>query len=144
MITILHIYNEREQTGWKKMQTIQFKEKRGTRKCFVGAKSCAKGDKKLKEKPEAKGHKGSGDLRAGPHLARLPACGKELKEGRKAVKETTNTRKLRQTEFKEGPNSSPSKQKNLVALAPWFWLWSQRYKQGIVESSSPAKENHWE
>ena len=104
------------------MQTIKFKKKRGTRKCFVGAKSCAQGDKKFKEKPEAKGHKGSGDPRAGHHPARLPACEKELKEVRKAVKETTNTRKLRQMELQGGPSSSPSKQKNLVVLAPWFWL----------------------
>lgn len=43
------------------------------RKCKVEAQACAQGHKKkkIKEKPEAKQSKGSGDLRARRHPAKL-------------------------------------------------------------------------
>lgn len=43
-------------------------------------KSGAQRDKKFKEKPCAKWDKGSGDLKARPHTAKLPAYEKEWKE----------------------------------------------------------------
>jgi hypothetical protein len=51
----MQIYNEKEQSE----QSVQFEEKRNT-----GGKST--------EKPDAKWNKGSGDLRARPHTAKLP------------------------------------------------------------------------
>ena len=59
----MQIYNEKEQSE----QSVQFEEKRNT-----GGKST--------EKPDAKWNKGSGDLRARPHPAKLPTCEKELKK----------------------------------------------------------------
>ena len=80
------------------MQNVQFEERRSTRKCFAGAKCSAQGDKTFKGKPAVKGNKGSGDFGAGPHPAKLPTCGKELKESL-SREGNVNNRKLLQTEL---------------------------------------------
>ena len=73
----MQIYNKKERTG--QIQNMQYEEKRNTRKGDVGAKSC-QGNTKLKEKPSDKCHKGSGDLRARSHPAKLPMCVKDFKK----------------------------------------------------------------
>lgn len=56
VITLLQVYNEKEQAGQKEIQNIQFVEKNITRKFKVGAKACAERDKK----PDEKWNKGNG------------------------------------------------------------------------------------
>ena len=51
------IYKEKEQAKQRKIQNVQFKELKGTRK-WKGAKSCAQGNKQMKEKPDGGGVKG--------------------------------------------------------------------------------------
>lgn len=51
--TLAQVCNEKEQVGQKEIQNVQFVGKKNTRRCNVGAKSCAKGDKKFKERPDA-------------------------------------------------------------------------------------------
>ena len=63
MFTLTQIYNEKEQAKQGKIQTVQFKEKRGTRKWNGGAKVCALGNEKFKERPDSKWNKESGALR---------------------------------------------------------------------------------
>ena len=46
-------YTEKKQVGQIAIQSVQFEEKGNTRRCN-GAKSCARGDKKFKEEPDAK------------------------------------------------------------------------------------------
>ena len=55
-------------------------EKRGTRKWNGGAKVCALGNEKFKERTDSKWNKESGDLTPRPHLALLPTCEKELEK----------------------------------------------------------------
>jgi len=50
----------------------------------MGARTC----KQIKEKPGAKWNKGSGDLRARSHPAKLPTCGKQLKKSEKELKKS--------------------------------------------------------
>ena len=40
---------------------------------------CVQGDKQIKEKPDVRWSKGSGDFQARPHPAKLPISEKELK-----------------------------------------------------------------
>lgn len=56
------------------MQNVQIEERRSTRKCSVGAKSSAQGDKKFKW------NKGSDGLRVRPHIGKLSTYENELKE----------------------------------------------------------------
>ena len=67
---VLHSYeeylDETEQAEQGKIQNVLFEEKKDTRKC-----------KQIKEKPGAKWSTESGDLRARPHPAKLPICGKQ-------------------------------------------------------------------
>lgn len=78
--TLMQICNGKEQAGQKGNTKGAVGGKRSSRKCAVGAKPCAQGDKKLKDKPDANWNKGSGDLKARPHPVKLPACEKELEE----------------------------------------------------------------
>ena len=63
----------------KKYKMHSFRRKRAPKK-YNGLKSSDQGNKKFNEKPDAKWNKGSGDLRARPHPAKLPTCEKELKK----------------------------------------------------------------
>ena len=56
------IYNEKKQAEQGKIQNVQLEEERDNRK-FNRAKSCVQGDKKIKEKPDAKWNIGLDDLR---------------------------------------------------------------------------------
>lgn len=79
MVTSNHCYAalyEMEQAGQREIENAQFEEKRSTRK-YNGANSCAHGDKRFKENPNTKCNKGSGDLSARPHPAKLPTCVEE-------------------------------------------------------------------
>jgi hypothetical protein len=55
---------------------VQFKKKRNTKK-YNGSKTSVQGDKKFREKHDAKG---SGDLRARSHPAKLASFVKQLKK----------------------------------------------------------------
>lgn len=72
--------------GQGQTQKVQSEEKRSTKKYFIGVKSYAPGDKKFKNKSDAKWNKGSGgNLRARhapppPLQAKLPTCEEKLKE----------------------------------------------------------------
>ena len=74
VVTLMKIYNEKEQAEQGKLQNVKFEEERSTRK-WNTAKSCIQGDKQIK-----KWNKESGDLRAGSHPAKFPNCEKELKK----------------------------------------------------------------
>lgn len=52
-----------------------FKDKRGTKK-YNEAKSCAQGEKQIKEKHDATWIDGCGDHKARPYPAKLPTCKK--------------------------------------------------------------------
>ena len=67
--SLMQIYNEKEQAEQGKRESVQFVEKRGTRKC-----------KQSKEKPNTNCNIRSGDLRARPHPTKLPSYEKELKK----------------------------------------------------------------
>lgn len=63
LVSILaQVCNEREQVGQREVQNVQFVEKKNTRRCNIGAKSHAKGDKKFKETPDAQENKELGTL----------------------------------------------------------------------------------
>lgn len=62
----MQVYNEKEQVGEKEIQNVQLQKKGSTRK-YNGAKSSAQGDKRFKEKPDAKWNKGSDNFRARLH-----------------------------------------------------------------------------
>lgn len=74
VLTLMKIYNEKNQAEQGILQNVKFKEERNTKK-WNGAKSCVQGDKQTK-----KWNKGSGDLRARSHPAKFPTCEKELKK----------------------------------------------------------------
>lgn len=78
LFTRMLINNEKEQVGQGEIQNAQ--EKKSSRKVGVGAKSCAQGDKNLKEMPDNKCNKGNRNLSVRCHPVKLPACKKELKE----------------------------------------------------------------
>jgi hypothetical protein len=40
MLSIMHIYNEKEQAGQREIQNVQFEEKKNAKKCNFGTKSC--------------------------------------------------------------------------------------------------------
>ena len=61
--TLMQIYNEKDQTEQRKMQNVQFEEKRSTRK-YNGIKPRA--PRKFTEKSDAKWSKESSDLRSVP------------------------------------------------------------------------------
>lgn len=64
LVSILaQVCNEREQVGQREVQNVQFVEKKNTRRCNIGAKSHAKGDK-FKETPDAQENKELGTLGA--------------------------------------------------------------------------------
>ena len=65
VVDFTKIYNEKEQAKQGKLQNVQFEEKRVTWKQF-GAKSSVQEDKQIKEKPDVKWNKGSGELRTRP------------------------------------------------------------------------------
>ena len=68
VIMLTLVCNGKKQVGQREMQNIQFDE-RSIRNCD-GTKSSAQGEKRFKEKPEAKGKKGSGDFRARSRVAK--------------------------------------------------------------------------
>ena len=70
----------------------------------------------MKEKPDNKWNKGSGDLRARPHPAKFPACDKELKKGLSSGETITN-RKLIQMQSKEGVMFQSQQATQLGSLA---------------------------
>jgi hypothetical protein len=72
------------------MQNVQIEERRSTRKYNVGATSSAQGNKMFKW------NKGSGGLRAKPHIGKLPAYKNELKRKALSIKKTNKNRKLMQ------------------------------------------------
>jgi hypothetical protein len=49
IITLMQIYNEKEQAGQREIQNVQFEEKSRDRKCN-GVKSSVQEDKQVKEK----------------------------------------------------------------------------------------------
>lgn len=61
------------------MHNVHFEEKGGQGK-YNRAKSCVQENKQIKEKPDTKWNKRSGELRTRPHLMKLPVCQKELKK----------------------------------------------------------------
>lgn len=61
---------ERKLSKEKKIKNAQPPEKRSARRCNV-SKPCAPRDKMFKEKPGTRWNKRSGDLLAGPHLAKI-------------------------------------------------------------------------
>ena len=48
VLTLMKMYNEKEQAEQGKIQNVQFEEKRGTR-TLSGAKSCVQGDRQIKK-----------------------------------------------------------------------------------------------
>lgn len=66
MSTLMHVDHKKDQTGQKETQNVQFVEKRGTGKLILEQACC-----ELK----------SGILRARPHPAKLPTCGKDMPAG---------------------------------------------------------------
>ena len=72
IVTLMQIYKGKEQAGQKNTKGA-VGGKRSPGKWTVGAKPCAQGDKKLKDKPGADWNKGSGGLVARPHPVKLPA-----------------------------------------------------------------------
>jgi hypothetical protein len=85
----MKIYNGKNEAKLKKfkMYSLSREETPGS----------AQRDKKFKEMPEAKWKKGSGNLRAKPHPAKLPKCEKESKKssGLGAVVHPFNHRRQR-------------------------------------------------
>ena len=73
----MQIYDEKEQAEQGKLQNVQLEEKMSTRKCD-----------QIKEKPHTKWNKGSGDLRARAHPAKIPIYKRELKTGKKELKKS--------------------------------------------------------
>jgi hypothetical protein len=79
ILLLMKIYNEKEQAEQEKIENLQFEEKRHTRKYNI-VKSCVQGEKQIKEIHNVKWIKGSGDLRARSHPAKLPTCERGLKK----------------------------------------------------------------
>ena len=71
VVTLMKIYNEKEQTEQSKLQNVKFEEKRGTRK-WNGTKSYVQEDKQIKKR-----NIGSSDLRARSNSTKFPTCEKE-------------------------------------------------------------------
>lgn len=46
VVTLIQVYNKKEQAGQKELQNVQFGEKMSTRKFIIGAKACAEGDER--------------------------------------------------------------------------------------------------
>jgi hypothetical protein len=76
-MTLVRIYNEKEQVGQKEIQMYSLKRKKGTEKYNAYAER----DKGFKERPDVHWHKGRGTLRAMFYRDELPAC--ERKRSRK-------------------------------------------------------------
>lgn len=47
VVTLMWVYNEKEKAGQEEKKKVEFEEKRGTRECNVGAKTCADIDKEV-------------------------------------------------------------------------------------------------
>lgn len=79
LVTMLtQIYIQKEQAEQGNTQNVQIKENGSPRKCNVGAKSHAQGNKKVKEKPAAKRYEGSDDLKTIHKSAKIPSWEEEL------------------------------------------------------------------
>ena len=74
VVTLMKIYNEKEQAEQGKLQNVNFEEKKSTKK-WNRDKFWVQGDTWMK-----KWNKGSGVLREKSHTAEFPSCGQELKK----------------------------------------------------------------
>lgn len=80
LITLMKIYEGKEQAEQEKVQNVQSEEKRAPGNVLWEPSPVFKEIKKFKEKPDAKWDKGSGKFRARHHPAKFPSCRKESKE----------------------------------------------------------------
>jgi hypothetical protein len=110
---------------------------KNTGKCNDGDKPSAQDDK-FKENPEVKWNKGSSDLRARPHPAKLPSCEEKLK----SLSNGGKTRKLMQMFLKEGVEFQPHPAAELGSFTHVVLAVESRVQEGSCGISTVTKKRH--